>query len=313
MLSWYTDALISNVRILATALSDASTVPSDGTILGLLDNNIQAIMSPTVAKLREMYYELKQPFTLDANNSARIPYRAYAGTVNSVVLYAQPGGNYEYLVPRVDFANPQARPFYEGSSVEYPVFYLRNSTVHMTPPPNQTTGFMTFYAAPNNLVLTAQTATVTDITGLVVTMSQAVPGLSTGVQFDVIDPNPPFGLKLYDQVGTVTTNTITMTEIPEGLDVGDVISLAGTSPLAQLPIPLLVALKYKTAANVCTIIGDVNTSMELTALAQESLQRTIADMSPRTANHPKFILGANTPWFGRYGRRRGGGGTLIGG
>lgn len=123
----------------------------------------------------------------------------------------------------------------------------------------------------------------------------------TTATFDFIRGTPHFDVLGVDLVCTnVASNVLTMSAtLPTELAVGDMMALAGESPVLTMPLELQDVLVLKAVHSYVSAMGKA----EKTAAVAERLQRAEADLlsliSPRVKDSPSFYINFSGPGWNR--------------
>ncbi len=140
-------------------------------------------------------------------------------------------------------------------------FYLENDEIVLLGNPGSFVGKIkvTYYIRPNALVPEDQVASIVAINGNDVVISGNINLFSVGGLIDIVSQKSPNKILEYDvQVTAInnTTNTLTLAEVVDGVVVGDQISPAETTAIAQIPTELQSLLSQRVAARCLEALGD---------------------------------------------------------
>ena len=300
-----TDDLLTSVKLACFSPARQTTI-SDSDILLMATEEMLAIVAPLVKNAHESYFTTQFDYTVGATNGFALPSRAMGAAISQVMLIAADGSLMR--LPSVYLGAPETLTGAMNQGYRA-VYYLQNNLIMLSPfPITQQTMRLFYYPRPGDLVkYSTSCATVASIGGSSFTISQAIPGLAAVGAFDVIDKNSPYKYKYMDQTGTVATTTITMTP-PADMVVGDVISLAQTSGIPQIPYDLHVALRYRTAMRVMEALGDLSGMAQMEKRATEAMQSAMSLIEPRIDSQTRKIIplttpfrgGVRTSWYRRY-------------
>jgi hypothetical protein len=171
------------------------------------------------------------------------------------LLYDSGGG-----FKSVPFLDPDQRERENFGGYRDLMAYLRWNKIVLVGNSGGGTLRQVFYIRPGRLVVTSDAGQITAIntTTNEVTINGLMPStFIVGASTDMISNkqmHPYVGL---DQVITVVTgNVLTYGSLPTDLAVGDWVSIAGESPLVQLPRELIPLLCQKTATTIVQSLGD---------------------------------------------------------
>lgn len=329
--SFYTnDNLLESVKIrMMVPISQVNF--SDSDILLLASEEQELELTPDVMRAREEFYVYveNQPINNSSGQSRYpIPYRAIGGKVRAVFLTSGSGNTkVRYQVARVDVENITA---YDNNYIGYqgsPLYYVENNDLVFLSIANS--GFSAdaveihFYMRPNELVETSETLTITSInttTGVIsVSQNQIPSAFQSGQEIDFIQAKPGYKTKGYDiDIVSLTPNvpvtlqktiTIDPSDIPDTLEVGDYIAMAGQTPVPQLPQDLQPMLAQSTACRLLEAQGDLDNLKSANDKLAKMQKRMFNLIQDRTEGNAKKIVNRNGFLSGGYfrnGRYRGG-------
>lgn len=218
-----------------------------------ISNDIMRLeIVPMIVRVRESYYSYVVDTTFNATGIYDIPSRAIAGKLLNLYIL---NGTAKLNLPWVFEEELQD---YGTSPVGRPTAFVRGNQVYLLPvtPPQFTTLRMMIHLRPNEIVANASAAQITAIntgTNTLTFATSTIPTTyTTGVLYDLIQQKPPFGTLALDQgVSSVTSTTVVFSStLPSSLAVGDWLSLAGQTPIIQMPIEVQT-LFVQLVANQC--------------------------------------------------------------
>jgi hypothetical protein len=159
-----------------------------------------------------------------------IPTRAVLGKLREVKIYDPASGVYFNLpvvdIGQLDDTKGQIGVYFVGDTLylldaaRWPLSYVIR---------------IFYYRRPNDLVLSASSGLVTDLTGGL-TVASASTLFGATATLDFVQPRPPFSLVASDIPCTIVANLITPSVAVPEVSVGDWANVAGTSPVPMLPL-----------------------------------------------------------------------------
>lgn len=297
-----TDDLLTSVKLSCFSPARQTTI-TDANILLMATEELQAIVAPLVKDAHESYFVAYVEYTVSSYTDGKfpVPSRAMGAGLHRVTLVNTDGSLTN--VPPTRLGQPETLGQNAFPSCQ-PVYYMTSNQINLVPYTiQQPTLRVYYYPRPGDLVLySTSCATVATIGGASFTISQAIPGLATGVAFDVVDKESPYKYRYMDQTGTVSSTTITMAP-PSGMVVGDVITLAQTSGIPQVPYDLHALLRYRTAVRVMEALGDMQGMQAMERRVAETEKHAMALIEPRIDSQSTRIVPNQAPF--RSGLRRG--------
>lgn len=292
MASGDTADLLSRIRV-RCALPSSGSLFSDAQILRIVDDQLLGFVAPLLKSQQQSFFQARDTQALTAGTAAyRIPVRAMGGTVHQILLVDSSGAEQELteLPPeRVDDwrSNPtdQGRPRF---------YYFEGATVSLVPVPDSSSYSLKFVheRRPNRLIATTSATTITNISGVTVTIAGTAGFGTSAAYYDVISANSPHDSLAIDQSATRSSTTLTFTTaLPSTVAVGDYVALAQESPFPQVPDDYVPLLIDRCVAVLLPLLGDTDLGADADRRAGQSAQVATSLASPRTAGAAKKIPG----------------------
>lgn len=164
---------------------------------------------------------------------------------------------------------------------------------------------MMYFFRPNRVVPETSCGLITaiDTNTNEVTIDE-VPANGTftdGTLYDFIKSQPGFDTLSFDQEANITGNVLTFTNsLPDGLEVGDYIALAGESPIPQLPVELHQLLAQRVVVKVLEGMGDPKVEVAK-RMCDEQREAALVLLTPRSEGDARYLTNFNGPgWNARF-------------
>lgn len=249
-MAYTTSDLLADIKLRVFAPSGSTRTFQDTDYLLLADAAMQSIILPMLQSQREEYLVTYKDLAVTADQAAYdIPVRAVGMQLRDVWLVDTDGTLID--LPEL---NPELRA--TTLSGDPRAFFLRMNQVHLYPTPSATlrTLRLEYFLRPGKLVETsaaAQISAIDTLTGIV-TVGSVPSTWSTTDEYDLVRKDGGGEPRAVDQtVSAVTTTTLTLASLPTGLATSDYVSLAGESPIPQVPAELRPVLAQAVAVKVC--------------------------------------------------------------
>jgi hypothetical protein len=220
--------------------------------LGHATAELQGRVAQLIMSVSEGYFLAYSDTAFSSSTTRyRIPDRAMLGKLREAYVVDSAGEVLEQLAqaPLESLGDGLGDFYVEG---EHLVFLEARSSDYLR---------MFYYRRPSALVATSAVATVSsfDSGTKTITTAATIPGtFSTSVTMDIVRAKPGFSCLAVDQVPTVASGTtITLTDaLPTDLAAGDYVTLAGESPVPQIPVELHPLLSQATVLAALEARGD---------------------------------------------------------
>lgn len=304
------------VTDMVTSVKARASVPeSDGTltsedIIRFANEELDENIIPLILSTREEFFLTYEDVSLTSGQTEiDIPYRALGMRIRAI----KPISNGKEGRP-LSHIPMELSDDYEGV-YDYTVdrgFFLRNDKIVLVNSlgSSNTSLRVYYYLRPNNLVVTSRVGSIEAIdtatnTVTVVTFPSVINDSS---EVDFIQSLPNHRTHSFDiQVTSVSSATrqITVSELPENLQVGDYICLAGESPTPQIPVDVIPILEQAVVCKVLESIGDTEGLKNANARLQKLEQRLGNILDSRIEAPGRKVINPNSMVAGRRRNRSG--------
>ena len=301
-----TNGLIESIKRKGSIPSSQETFKTQD-FIDLINEEMSTYILPTVLKLHQEFYATTDETEVVTSSRKRykLPYRAVGNKLRDL-HYRTVGGQLKQLVQiSADDRSYNDEYFY---NYVYNQFYLEGDEivfVGIQVPEGQLV--KSYYMRPNQLVTEDRACVITSIdrtTGIV--MVANMPSIFASGQVDFIGAKSPNTIKNFDitpisadtETGTFifdTTNhstvpNMTFFDIPDSLQVGDYVMLAGETIVPQLPAELIPVLTQRVTLKCLEAMGDT----EAVTNCQKQLDKMEANIpsliNNRVEGSPKKLV-----------------------
>jgi hypothetical protein len=247
---------------------------------------------------QEEYFVHFKDETIDGTvKEFRIPDRAVGGKLKDVAFY-NPSSDSLNIRPRLsldDYGNSKGNFVGELSG-----YFLRDNKIVFKPAPTNSSDSLRiyYYRRPSNLVQLSETGKITAInTGTkTITFDTVQSTWGASNTFDLIRGRGMFqslGDDLAIDSMPDTSSIIFTATLPTDLAVGDYVSLAGKSPIAQVPYEAHHLLAQLGAIKVNEALGDLQGMQMAQSKYEMMVNAFIRSINNRVDGSPKTIVNRN--------------------
>lgn len=292
-MAYTNDTLLAQIKSRAFIPTDQSTFTNQQ-LLDLASDELNNTILPMIQKTRNEFYVTSSDHSVTASSrSIDMPYRALGLALRDVVRI---NGSDEISMPLISPENKDNFNDTNGYG-----FYLQGNKIKIL---GTFTGSVRlyYYLRPGDLTETSNASKITSIdTGTnTVVVASAPTTWTTATILDLIQYRPGFDTRSTDlTVSSISSNTIVLSALPDGLIVGDWVTVAETSPVPQIPIEFYPYLAQLVAVKVLEGVGDFDgmnaAGSRLAGLEKAALQL----ISPRVKGEAKKLTGhrrRNNAW-----------------
>lgn len=309
-----TTGLLKSIKRRAMVPDNQNTF-TDQDFIDLLNEEMMIGMVPSILQMKEEYFIFKQvvPLVAEKSNYA-VPERALASKLRELCFKDTPdkntGNEYEMTQIAVDdrytgLSNGTGSSDFTG----FRRFYMMGSDVvlhpSVGPAPYGGLAFY-YYIRPNSLVKDSSVATVTAInrtTGEITlsslpsgyTLYEAGTNNSVLTKFDFVRAKSPHNILDIDIVSSnINTSTKVITvdvnDIPKDLAVGDFMSLAGQTPIPNIPTELHMVLAQRVSQRIMEALGDTEGLNNASAKLSEMENKLTTMLDNRVEGAPRKVV-----------------------
>lgn len=263
---------------------------SNDDFLVILNHQMKTEIIPIMMLLSEEFFVLQKDYTITQGASYRIPKRSIGSKLRDVQIIDGSGNvTHPYRLDEVDRdTNPSG-------------YYVVKNSIELSSDYTTNTLRLKYFARPNTLVLPTSAGQITsiDTVNKQVVVSSLPSAIATSSSIDFVQSNNPYDLLQYDEVvANVSGTTVTMTNsLPDGLEVGDWLCVAGQSPVPMIPEEMHPVLVQ--SALVACLASKKDSYFEKEAMILERVkQDAIRMLDPRIENDSiKFRSGRLLGYF----------------
>ena len=258
------------------------------------DNVITGTLVPLIESCRGDYFVVTKDVALvDAEDTYAIPGRALARSLRDLKWKNTTDKTKRnmILIPLEQEAD------YSESSGEPTAFFFLGDDVVLRPVPEDpaATDVLEFWYSlwPNRLCAVGDAALVSSVSGGTITCTSVPATMLPGVKCDLIKGEQGNKTVAMDIViSSVAGNqvTFTSTDVPTGIVAGDWISIAGCSPVLQLPDACVSYLETAVCERVMQTIGDLEAASALRIVLKDEERALKMLLEPRVIGEGKIFV-----------------------
>jgi hypothetical protein len=264
----------------------------------LLSEEMQSVIVPLIMSEQEDYFVHYKDYSIDGSTTEfRIPDRAIGGKLKNVGFYNSSADSLD-LRPRLsieDYGNRSGNFVHDLTG-----YYLRDNKIVFKPAPTNVGDSLRvyYYRRPSNLVPISESGKITTIdTGTKqVTINTLQTSWGTSNTFDFIR-----GRGMFQSLGDDLTisaiesnSTLTFTDaLPSDLAVGDYVSLAGKSPIAQIPYEAHHLLSQLGAIKINEALGDMQGMQMAQSKYDVLVNAMLRSINNRVDGSPRKVTNRN--------------------
>ena len=262
------DDMINSARRRTFTPDDTSTF-KDQDILDVIDEELNA---QVLDKLKELHGEnltVSEDVPKNSKGVYEIPYRALGNTLRDVSMVS---GNSVYELSQISMSElpDYSADLSSGNNVD--AFYIENNTIILTNPNGGYDSLrLRYMLRPNMLTKLEEAAVISEVNVNEIDQTLEIVVESTGKNFkasadyDIVGGKSPNKIKFYDMtIDSVTTGNAGRLDIPlsylngneDTVKVGDYITLAGQTPVPNIPTEMHPLLAQAAAVQILESLSD---------------------------------------------------------
>lgn len=283
------DEFLEGVKRLITAPSNQRLL-EDSDFLAMATSRMRSTMIPLIDSVNQDYFVVKTPVPiLQGIENYAIPPRAIGRKLREIKIFNQSGVRGDF--PKISI---EREHLYRSSASPYG-FHFYGDRIQLVPIPTDA-GYslqLWWFLSPGKLVKTSESGVITGITGDDVTVSTLPPKFAVGKRLDFLQGQTGNSYIAIDQLVTnIAANTISFATgtVPLDLAIGDYVSLAGESPVLQIPEEAAPYLEAITAYDALYALSDYEGQKALDATIKEHKENLLKLLQPRIDGEPEIII-----------------------
>ena len=278
---------------------------TDEQILQIANEEIQTAIVPMLLDAREDYMvKYQEQGIVNGQDEYVIPARAIGGKLKDLTIFdsvaiAETRRDNERSIA---YLPSELVPYRTSSyaTYDYQAFFFRGNNVVLHPKPSTDNAVLRLYyfERPNRLVKQTDAGRIDsiDTTNNQVTLGNLPIDFSINTLVDFVKATPGFENRATDQtIQNINGLTLTFTELPTGLVVGDYVCLAEETPVVQLPVELHPILAQRVTVKILEAIGDTVGSNLARVKLQEMEINATGLLQPRIEGETKKIINPFSP------------------
>lgn len=279
---------------------------TDEDILFLASEELELGVLSALLNKREEYNVYVDLQDINTEGVYTLPSRASGSRFRAVFLKDNTGKLYQCSETTVTQV-PLVQDDYNISSTN-PMFYVQNDKIKFINNINNTVSAsyveIHYYMDPSELVSPDRCLTITSIdtdTGMLEVDERQIPShIEVGAKIDFIQYKPQNIIKKVNAtVVSVSSNTpvtsqkfitVDTDDLPDDLEVGDFIALAGESPVPQLVANMRPLLAQATVCRILESQGDKDNQATAQVKLKQLIEALPALIQDRTEGNPKKVV-----------------------
>lgn len=287
-----------------TALPNSQITYEPDDIVAFLNEEQQTTISALVQSIRENYWIQYYDVTIQPNVSSYIvPQRAVMGSLQDIVLVDNSGNEIE--IAQLSDEQKKVAPFYSFVPIaSMRGIYSRDDTFNVYPTTfPYPAGFIIRFKYARRPSVLCQSSFCAQILTVNATLKEVtVAAIPTGwtantTIIDVINNVPQFTALSDDNLITgIAGTTITLTDCPSTIAVGQWLCPMGVTCVPQLPVELYPLLINAGCLRVFTSMQNANGFNTMSKVVSAQIEDAKTLLTPRWKGQSKKIVNKNVAW-----------------
>lgn len=293
-----TDSLVANIKRRIT-LPDAQNLFTPDDLIKFAGDELSSTIEPLVHSVQQEYWVVRHDVPLVMNQTNyTIPVRGIANGLRLITLLDNGGNEIVFPLLRPEMTASVYNWLSPYSTATLCGFELEDDHIVIFPDSVVTNPSMSvrfrFERQPSQLCATTEAAQITGIAGNIATVNNIPSDWTTSLLFDIIKGSIAFVSKGDDLAITalnVGASQITFTNaIPSSVVIGDWISVANTSPIAQIPYQMFPFLAQCVAVLALSALGDTQALTDAKNLKAQMKEDILKLLQPRDMGNVQTIV-----------------------
>ncbi len=280
------------------SLPDAQNLYSPTDLIAFMGDELSSTVVPLIHSVQQEYwvYQINVPLVQNQTNYT-IPIRGIANGLRLVTLVDNNGNEIAYPLLNPELTTSSYNWLSPYSTSTLYGFYMEGDHIVMFPNsvvtnPVNTVRFR-IERQPNQLCDVSEAGQVVGISGNVVTLGNIPISWTTSLLFDIINGQPQFTTRGDDLSITnisIGLMQITFTALPSNVQIGDWVSVANTSPIAQIPYQCYPYLAQSVACKALEGLADLQPLQAARQIQDRMKEDLLKLMQPRDMGNVQTIV-----------------------
>jgi hypothetical protein len=268
-----------------SSIPDNQTLYTDSDLINFLNEELQNKIVPYIASIMEDYFLAEKSYLADGSTKEYlIPPDSIGSKIKSVSVWND--GIQLNQQPRLDYNNLV--------STVHGYYIFNNKIIFYPKPIMSNTIKISYYKRPNNItdLYYKITAISSDSVSTTLTIDVDPTALSNGTSIDIVSKNSPFVINLNTNITSTTSATIVI-PLTTLVNVGDYVSLEGSSAFPQIPQEIIPLLVQAVEVRIMESMGDYNAFQASAATYQQMAMDNMLLISNRNEYPVRKIKNVN--------------------
>lgn len=279
---------------------------SDEDLIRFMDEELRTVLVPKIMTVRENYFLTYYDQALVANQSQYNIHPRAIGMKIKLLFWLDQNNHVRQKISLTDVDQLSSNNWWELSG--WPgMYYFKDNFIELIPEPKQgIQGSIRqyYFQRRNQLIAESAAGRIIDISGTDVEINNTPDGFTDSEEYDFVKGSPGFQNLAIDQTPSGSSGTVfSFSELPDGLEVGDWLCLAGTSPIPQVPLEIFPVISQTAVAVALLALNDRVGAEDAFKKRNEMLDQSLILVGTRAEDNTKVIVSdvniGNSLWGGQ--------------
>lgn len=293
-----TTALVSNVQLIGHVPISNSTFTA-ANIITLASRELQTAVMKQILSVRQGYYLTYTDYANTADGLYPIPPDAIAAAVENIEIVQEPSIIQVNMVEESEQFSTNAT-----TSTSYG-FFIKGNQIQILPFPSGATVRVWYSRRPSVLVQTLDAGLISGIALNVITLAAVPSTFMVGQEVDLVQSQPTFEFYGTRTITNVSGLDITLdAEVPL-LAVGDWMAIKNQTPIPQIPVEFRPLLEQRVVVKMYELQNFLDKMKAAQDKLDQLEKDLFDLISPRVKSQTKVIFPQNGGFLGganRFGR-----------
>lgn len=293
--SYDTSTLVSNVQLVGhIPLSNATFTASE--IITLGNRELQTSLIAQILSVREGYY-LKY-VDHDPNESGQypIPSQAIGGALEAIQLVIEPS-----VIPVNRLEQSEQFSTQSPTSTSYG-YFIKGNTIQILPAPTAGVVRLWFLRRPNAMTTTSAAGLITAISGATLTLSSLPSTFAVDTAVNLCQAQPTFDVLGERTITGISGLDVTLDEAVDDLTDGDYLCLANQTPIPQIPVEFRPLLEQRIVVKIYELQGYLDKMKAAGNTLAQMEKDLFSLIAPRVHSQTKIVNPQNGGFTNTNGR-----------
>ena len=304
-MDYTTTEIVSSLKARGLIPENSEKTFSADDLIRFMDEELRTVLVPKIMLVRENYFLEHEDIPVVIGQSRYSINKRAIGMKIKSLFPVDSNGRVGRKLTLTDVDEISSNGYWDTSSALSMYYFIDNFfEVLGTPRSNEVAYLRQYYFQRRNKLISSNDAgRIVDITGLNVEINSTPTAFTVNEAYDFVKGEPGFqNLDIDVTPSSVSGTVFTFSELPDGLEVGDWLCMAGTSPIPQVPLEIFPVIAQTAVAVALAAMKDKSGAEDAFKKRDEMMNQSMLLIGTRAEDNAKVLVSqtniGNSVWGG---------------